>query len=170
MNSRGSPNSTEGGTRLQRGNELAEIARQLNDLFDDRAQQAQAAWEQDTTDRVSVAECVHVAYGIYWARRQRDRLLGANLFAEPAWDILLDLFVAGYEGRKVSVSSACVASAVPTSTALRHIAHLVELGLLVRTPHPVDARSSFLDLSEEGTSQMIDYLTLLSRVQDVHAG
>jgi hypothetical protein len=53
-------------------------------------------------------------------RRERERLL-PDLFADPAWDILLDLFAASIERRPVSVSSACVAAAVPPTTALRWI-------------------------------------------------
>ena len=164
MNSRGSSKRRETGSILPPGEELAEIARHLNGYF-----RSTERANDDAADRLDVPECVHVAYGIYWARRQRDRLLGSHLFAEPAWDILLDLFIAGQEGRKVSVTSACIASAVPTSTALRRIHHLVEIRLVLRIPHPADARITFLELSKEGISQMTDYFTLLSRVQNVHA-
>ncbi len=58
----------------------------------------------------------------YRKRRLRERMFGnPDLFADPAWDILIDLFIASEEGRKISVSSACIASAVPTTTALRWI-------------------------------------------------
>ncbi len=82
------------------------------------------------------------------ARRMREQLLPADLFADPAWDMLLDLTAARLEGQRVSVSSLCIAAAVPTTTALRWIRTLVSRGFLVRTPDPADARRSFLDIAE----------------------
>lgn len=38
-------------------------------------------------------------------RRQRDSLLGPSLFADPAWDFLLHLYLAELDGRLVSVPS-----------------------------------------------------------------
>jgi hypothetical protein len=93
------------------------------------------------------------------ARRKRDRLFGSRLFAEPGWDILLDLFVAKLEGRKVSVSSACLAASAATTTALRHIGHLAEQGLIARKPHPSDARSIHLEITEEGAAKLTEYFS-----------
>jgi hypothetical protein len=84
---------------------------------------------------------------LYHSRRIRDRIFGGNLFADPAWDILLDLFIAQREDRKVTISSACAAASAPTSTAARHIAHLVQKRLVVRVSRDEDARSSYLGLS-----------------------
>src|SRR5690606_9764038 len=64
------------------------------------------------------------------ARRLRDEFLPGDLFADPAWDMLLDLFAARLEQERVSVSSLCIASAVPPTTALRWIRTLTEKGLL----------------------------------------
>src|SRR3546814_12784439 len=58
------------------------------------------------------------------ARRLRDDFLPADLFADPAWDMLLDLLAARLEHGRVSVSSLCIASAVPPTTALRWIRRL----------------------------------------------
>jgi hypothetical protein len=52
------------------------------------------------------------------ARRLRERLLPAGLFADPAWDMLLDLYAAEIEEQPVSVTSACIAAAAPATTAL----------------------------------------------------
>ena len=65
-------------------------------------------------------------------RRLRAELLPDCLFAEPAWDMLLDLYIAGLECRNISISSACIASAVPQTTALRWIRHLEVHGLVER--------------------------------------
>ncbi|MDT9598967.1 winged helix DNA-binding protein [Sphingosinicella rhizophila] len=103
----------------------------------------------------------------YMSRRERDRIFGGRLFADPSWDILLDLFIAQHEGQNVSVSSACIAASVPSTTALRHIAHLVEIGLVVRRPHPRDSRSTFLELTEKGRTRMnLFFSQQISRDQD----
>ena len=104
----------------------------------------------------------------YEARRARQRLFGERLFADPSWDIMLDLFIARLEGSRVSVSSACIGAAAPTSTALRHIAHLEQVGLLSRRPHPSDARSTFLELTEEGMAKMTAFFSRLP-ARDIRA-
>ena len=45
-------------------------------------------------------------------RRMRDEYFGSDMFADPAWDILLDLYAAKLERHRVSVSSLCIAAAV----------------------------------------------------------
>lgn len=75
-------------------------------------------------------------------RRDRDRHFPAEIFADPAWDMLLDLMAARMEGIDVPVSSLCVAAAVPTTTALRWIRALSEAGLLERRIDMADARRS----------------------------
>ena len=96
------------------------------------------------------------------ARREREGVFGKGLFFEPAWDMLLELFAARLEDRAVAVKSACVASGVPQTTALRYVAHLVARGLVERRRHPADSRSTHLVLTDEGLTQMIDYVSRAS--------
>ncbi|WP_093312419.1 winged helix DNA-binding protein [Sphingomonas jatrophae] len=110
---------------------------------------------------LSRMQAVEVARAVYDARRQRDRLFGEGLFADPAWDILLDTFVRTSAGRVQSVSAACIGAAAPATTALRHIALLEQAGLLERTRDPGDGRRVFLGLSEHGSRQMIRWLSML---------
>jgi hypothetical protein len=90
-------------------------------------------------------------------RRLRDRFFDSELFADPAWDILLDLRAAALEGQPVSVSSLCIAAAVPPTTALRWIAVMTESGMLERRQDPDDARRVFIELSSETTAKLDDY-------------
>ena len=80
------------------------------------------------------ADVASFARQLYRERRLRERHFDEPLFADPAWDILLDLYASRGEGRKVSVRSACIAAAVPPTTALRCLKHMEELGLIVREP------------------------------------
>jgi hypothetical protein len=65
-------------------------------------------------------------------RQMRARFFDGDLFADPAWDMLLDLTAAHVEKAKVSVTSLCIASSVPPTTALRWIGQMTEAGLLKR--------------------------------------
>ncbi|WP_420137943.1 hypothetical protein [Sphingomonas sp.] len=83
---------------------------------------------------------VAIAKRILKFRRKREALLGAGLFADPAWDMLLDLLVAEEAGQTVSISSLCIASAVPATTALRWIKALEQVGYVAVRPNPIDGR------------------------------
>ncbi|WP_155006479.1 helix-turn-helix domain-containing protein [Sphingomonas hengshuiensis] len=82
------------------------------------------------------------------SRRLRENLLPAELFADPAWDILLDLFACELEGTRVSVSSACIASCVPATTGLRWLSHLEKLGMISRESDAIDARRTYIRLTD----------------------
>ncbi|MBC2664756.1 MarR family transcriptional regulator [Novosphingobium flavum] len=94
----------------------------------------------------------------YRNRRSRSAVFGDDgLFGEPAWDLLLDLFIAAKEGKRVPVTSACIGAAVPTTTALRWLAVLEERGLVVREADPSDARRIFVRLSTDAYARMVSY-------------
>jgi len=87
-------------------------------------------------------------------RRLRDRFFDGELFADPVWDMLLDLTAARMERLRVAVSSLCIASAVPPTTALRWIKTMTDLGLIVRVDDPHDGRRVFIELSETAAKGM----------------
>ncbi len=88
------------------------------------------------------------------SRRAREDFFESGLFADPAWDILLDLMAARLEGKQVSVSSLCIAAAVPPTTALRWITTMTESGLLERKQDPHDARRVFIELSNDAYEKL----------------
>jgi hypothetical protein len=97
-------------------------------------------------------------------RRDRDRHFPADLFGDPAWDMLLDLTAARMERVDVAVSSLCVAAAVPTTTALRWVRSLSEAGVFVRRTDPGDARRAFITLSDQAHEAMIGWLRRFATV------
>lgn len=97
------------------------------------------------------------------ARRMRDAFLGENLFEDPAWDMLLDLYAAHLEGVRVSVSSLCIAAAVAPTTALRWIGKLTDAGLFERQPDPDDRRRVFMALSPKALKAMGGYVAAVRR-------
>lgn len=88
-------------------------------------------------------------------RRDRGRFFDAALFADPAWDILLELYAAELGQQRVSVGSLCVGAAVPATTALRWIAALENKGLICRTDDPMDGRRVFIALAPN-TARALD--------------
>ena len=94
-------------------------------------------------------------------RNLRSRFFHPDLFADPAWDMLLDLCAARAEHSRVSVTSLCIASGVPPTTALRWIAQMVEMGLLHRTEDDTDRRRAFITLSDSAADAMARYFVQL---------
>ena len=90
-------------------------------------------------------------------RQARARFFDGDLFADPAWDMLLDLTASRGEGRPVSVTSLCIASGVPATTALRWVKQMVAIGLFERNEDTSDRRRAFIELSEKAADAMARY-------------
>lgn len=104
------------------------------------------------------AHTTSLARHLLACRIERAEQFGPDLFAEPAWDILLTLFVAEKEGYRLKVSTVCNESGVADTTALRWIERLRELSLLRRRQNPMDLRSSFVELTPDGLQKMENVL------------
>ena len=90
-------------------------------------------------------------------RAERGEFLPAYLFADPAWDMLLDLYLADILSQRVSITSLCSASKVPPTTALRWMGTLQGEGLIERAADPYDHRRYYVSLSESGLAAMDDF-------------
>lgn len=90
-------------------------------------------------------------------RQLRARFFEGELFADPAWDMLLDLTAARSEHKRVSVTSLCIASGVPPTTALRWISQMTDAGLLCRAEDATDRRRAFIALSDKAAENMACY-------------
>ena len=90
-------------------------------------------------------------------RQQRARFFDSEIFADPAWDMLLDLTAAKAENAKVCVTSLCIASGVPPTTALRWITQMVDAGLFERVEDESDRRRAFIQLSQKAADAMARY-------------
>lgn len=101
--------------------------------------------------------------GLISARRLRDQHFDAELFADPAWDMLLDLLAAQLEGIQVAVSSLCIAANVPPTTALRWIKTMTEEQIFLRKADDRDGRRIFIELSDEATAGVIGFFAMIRR-------
>jgi len=91
------------------------------------------------------------------ARRLRSRYFPEELFADPAWDMLLDLLQAEISQLRVPVSSLCIAAAVPATTALRWLKTLVQQGIFLRRADPHDGRRVFVELAPDTSNALRRY-------------
>ena len=96
-------------------------------------------------------------------RQLRGQFFDADLFADPAWDMLLDLTAARVEHSRVSVTSLCIASGVPPTTALRWISQMTESGLFERVEDDTDRRRAFIVLSDKAADAMARYFVELGQ-------
>jgi DNA-binding MarR family transcriptional regulator len=97
------------------------------------------------------------------APRERDKHFSSDLFADPAWDMLLALYAARIEGRPLSVSSLCSASAVPPTTALRWITLLSSRDLIRRIDDPADKRRILVEITDDAFDRMNAYFAAVHR-------
>jgi DNA-binding MarR family transcriptional regulator len=100
---------------------------------------------------------------VYVARRQRDAAAGlSGLFGEPAWDILLDVYIAQKSRREIQVSSVCIEAGVPSTTILRWLARLELEGLIYRASDTVDGRRRYVRLTATGDAMMARMLDAMN--------
>jgi hypothetical protein len=140
--------------------ELFDLAERLLDIAEVPAQFA----PHDGFSHEDVARrYLRLAQEAYTQRRKRSEVFSnPDLFGEPAWDIMLDLYIAQATNKKISVTSACIASAVPSTTGLRWLTILINDGLVLREHDPQDNRRVFVRLSETGVTSMEQYFDKLS--------
>lgn len=98
------------------------------------------------------------------ARRMRDRYFPGEVFADPAWDMMLDLLQAEIAQLRVPVSSLCISAAVPATTALRWLKKLVSEGLFVRQNDPHDGRRVFVELAPETSTALRRYFVEVGQI------
>ncbi|QJQ32291.1 winged helix DNA-binding protein [Sphingomonas lacunae] len=87
-------------------------------------------------------------------RRQRNTVFPEASGTDANWLILVELYLAALERRRESISSLCVASGAPATTALRYIRTLTDAGIVVRDPDPEDGRRVFVNMQPASVAQM----------------
>lgn len=95
-------------------------------------------------------------------RKQRDLYFDPMLFSNPAWDILLNLYVADAEGKPISVLDSCAASTVPQGVALRWLGYLKQEEMVIEAPDPARPRQTLLRLSDQTRLTISSYLGSLT--------
>lgn len=97
------------------------------------------------TQKSSVLKSVRRHYD---RRKNRDGIFNLpELFGEPAWDMLLELYIAAEEGRQTTATHLCMASGVPVATARRWLAILESHGFLEHVNTHEDAQHDEIVIS-----------------------
>jgi len=89
-------------------------------------------------------------------RRSRSEILGADLFSDPAWDILLQLCGAYLHGRKTALGD--LETGAPKSTVARWTAVLERRGLIRCSLDCSSSSGLRMELSERGALKMAELL------------
>lgn len=111
--------------------------------------------EEDERQEADLLERVRI---IAERRVERYQYLPAEMFGEPAWDMLLDLYLASGDGKSISVSSACIASRAPATTALRWLRRMEQLGLVARVNDDSDRRRVYVTITDAAKRALADWL------------
>jgi DNA-binding MarR family transcriptional regulator len=99
------------------------------------------------------------AESILRVRRARERLLGRAVIGEPAFDLLLCLYLqSGQKGS--SVSSLARSAGIAYSSAMRWIRYLEDKGLVERTDSRSDRRAICVQLTPSGRAVLNELFSL----------
>lgn len=94
------------------------------------------------------------------ARAARTNFFHSDLFAEPAWDMMLALYIAEGESRRLKVSDVCNESGVPNTTALRWLDRLFDLHMARKRRCMRDGRIYFIEMHPDTTRKLNAYFEL----------
>jgi len=137
--------------------ELEQISEEFGNLVERLARLSENEIDRQRGQRRSVQVTSDYIRAIIRARRLRDSYFKGGLFADPAWDMLLDLLAAHLDRNRVAVSSLCIAAAVPPTTALRYIKTMTDKGVLLRDIDPYDPRRVYIRLSDSAAKALCAY-------------
>lgn len=104
----------------------------------------------DTSRAASIARA-HEEFG---NRRRRATIFERSMFGEPAWDMLLALYILDVSGQRQTTGALMQFSGAPITTARRWLDYLVGNGLARRSHHPTDQRVMFVGLTEKGRNAL----------------
>jgi DNA-binding MarR family transcriptional regulator len=130
----------------------AEVVATLRDLNSKREAPA---------DRIDRRQLVLKVRAIMSERKRRTHFFSKAMFGEPAWDMLLALYITDFAGRRQTISKLVGWVNAPRSTANRWIDYLERERLVERTPHPNDRRFVFIDLADKGRRLLDEYFSTL---------
>jgi DNA-binding MarR family transcriptional regulator len=95
---------------------------------------------------------------LYAERRRRDALFPDGLFGEPAWDLMLALFMAREKGQRMILCKAYRAAGVTDTTGRRLLDRMEEEGLITRRRAPRSRKMRVVELTDAAAERLIDYL------------
>jgi CheY-like chemotaxis protein/DNA-binding MarR family transcriptional regulator len=122
---------------------------------------ALAEWEMpaaSSADGSSAENYRSLVNTLIAARKVRHRTVNADLFSDPCWDMLLELYAATLAGEQTYLTALCYAAGVPLTTAIRRFEDLVTSGLATKMTDPIDRRRIIVKLTDEGQKRLEQFL------------
>lgn len=107
-------------------------------------------------------ELISRARVVLHARRVRARHFDRAMFGEPAWDILLLLYLADSAEARQTVGQLAASVETPLTTVLRWVGYLENEQLVERVDHPTDRRIAFVRLTSKGRNAFEAFLNDIS--------
>lgn len=101
------------------------------------------------------------ARAIFFERKRRSQHFSPAMFSEPAWDMLLALYITDFAGGRQTVGKLISWVGAPQTTALRWIDYLEKERLVARHPEALDRRIVYVDLTDKGRSALDRYFSTL---------
>ena len=135
----------------------------MSEEFTERASRVVDEHQDDPAAAISEQMLVTQARDLLAQRKMRRRFLPAELFHEPAWDMLIALFIAHNDTRPTNVKALVAMADAPVTTSQRWIEHLHKLKLIDRVNDPADRRRIEISLSHSGYEAITAYLTAILR-------
>ena len=100
-------------------------------------------------------ELITIARAEVKRRVDRREVFGAyDVLGDPAWDILLELYISGLTGSGLYASVVGTDAGIPQSTALRWLTVLEKDGLVRRHVDPFDKRRQWVGVTPRARSLM----------------
>jgi hypothetical protein len=113
----------------------------------------------DQEDACTTARAL--AERLYAERRRRDALFPDGLFGEPAWDLLLAMFVAREKGQATILCKAYKAAGVTDTTGRRLLDRMEADGLITRRRAPRSRKMRIVELTDLAVERLTDYLAMV---------
>lgn len=96
-------------------------------------------------------------------RELRKQFLSRATFGEPAWEMLLVLYIQQFSDKRLTIGRLADLVDTPLSTAQRWIAYLQKERLIDKEGHPADRRMAYVTLLDKGRAVLDEYF---ARVAD----
>jgi DNA-binding MarR family transcriptional regulator len=138
---------------------LTQIANVLNEVLVGVRELASRE-DPDAVDRDEPVDETLVVERLIRQRRLRSNLFPDEWFSDPAWDVLLFLFVSHLKGSRVTVGDVGYGTSNHPSTTIRWIDIIHGAGLIDRVRSEEDARRVYISLTVRGVEMMRQYVNL----------
>jgi DNA-binding MarR family transcriptional regulator len=128
--------------------QLLELARALSELANVTSDEGPAKREPTKADLLREAKHQFKSHLL------REAHFTGLPFHETGWEILLELYIAEAEGRRLNVMAIGLESHIPSATLVRWIALLEQRRLVFRQPDHTDRRRTWISLTPLGSEKL----------------